>query len=113
MGTHWYVVDEAAKQVLEVGKFFALAKAAGIGPMETSAPLTLDHVEASRSGWRLQHGDVDKVMDVEWSQRLAGPVERWIREVATGAPLTICRDGRGRPRPAGRGSPAARPAGQG
>lgn len=99
MGTNYYVVDEHRKIVLEVGKYPALAQAAGMAHDEHVVPVTPEHVEASKAGWAMdwrsfRDGDERgiEMMDAEWSTQLALPVARWMREVAEGRPLMLYRE---------------------
>jgi len=90
MGTNYYLINEATKSALELGKFYALAEAAGVCDATPVRPVTSKQVEQSKRGWfmpwKTKHGcrREDEWMDVEWSASLARSTESWLREVATG-----------------------------
>lgn len=88
MGTHYYLIDED-KNALELGKFYALARVAGVTGKEPVRDLTLDHVAASKRGWLMRWSNhypdrQDEWKDTAWSAAMAERVEHWMSTVAVG-----------------------------
>jgi hypothetical protein len=94
MGTCYVVVDAEQRNGLDVGKFYALAVAAGCDDSGAPKLLTLDHVRAAALGWESKWpGPPARMQDVLASAGLAALVERWIAEVCGDRLLTICEEG--------------------
>jgi hypothetical protein len=98
MGEHYVLVDVEGRNGLDVGKFYALACAAGLVRDSVSRPVTIETVREAAKGWKFDHRLVSTDLvtaawqDVGYSAFLAKLVERWIVEVAAGRPVAIARE---------------------